>query len=158
MARRHQLDGLIRWSQRDDWVADFEAVVEAHIAPACEAAGVDAENLPDLIGDHAFMTLWGCAFEDFIAREFDDGSNIIDEYLKRRGWKETAPNRAYMAALRTSAVGLYVTAFYVGGSMGAFLPGLAWEQAGWPGAIAMVLAVLAAMAVVAALAYRSAAA
>jgi predicted MFS family arabinose efflux permease len=59
---------------------------------------------------------------------------------------------------RSSAVGLYVTAFYVGGSMGAFLPGLAWEQAGWPGAIAMVLAVLAAMAVVAALAYRGAAA
>ncbi|MGA7488354.1 MAG: MFS transporter [Xanthobacteraceae bacterium] len=59
---------------------------------------------------------------------------------------------------RSSAVGLYVTAFYVGGSMGAFLPGLAWEQAGWSGAIAMVLAVLAAMAVVAALAYRGAAA
>jgi MFS transporter, YNFM family, putative membrane transport protein len=59
---------------------------------------------------------------------------------------------------RSSAVGLYVTAFYIGGSMGAFLPGLAWEQAGWPGAIAMVLAVLAAMAVVAALAYRGAAA
>ena len=59
---------------------------------------------------------------------------------------------------RSSAVGLYVTAFYVGGSMGAFLPGLAWEQAGWAGAIAMVLVVLAAMAVVAALAYRGTAA
>jgi MFS transporter, YNFM family, putative membrane transport protein len=28
---------------------------------------------------------------------------------------------------RSSAVGLYVISFYVGGSMGAFLPGLAWE-------------------------------
>jgi predicted MFS family arabinose efflux permease len=59
---------------------------------------------------------------------------------------------------RSSAVGLYVTAFYVGGSMGAFLPGLAWEQAGWAGAVAMVLMMLAVMAVVAALAYRGAAA
>ena len=59
---------------------------------------------------------------------------------------------------RSSAVGLYVTAFYVGGSMGAFLPGLAWEEAGWVGAVAMVLVMLAVMAVVAALAYRSAAA
>jgi predicted MFS family arabinose efflux permease len=59
---------------------------------------------------------------------------------------------------RSSAVGLYVTAFYIGGSMGAFLPGLAWERAGWAGAVAMVLALLAAMAVVAALAYRGAAA
>jgi predicted MFS family arabinose efflux permease len=57
---------------------------------------------------------------------------------------------------RSSAVGLYVTAFYIGGSMGAFLPGLAWERGGWPAAIAMVLAMLAAMAVIATLAYRDA--
>jgi YNFM family putative membrane transporter len=57
---------------------------------------------------------------------------------------------------RSSAVGLYVTAFYVGGSMGAFLPGLAWEAGGWPACIAMVVAMLAAMAVIAALAYRGA--
>ena len=57
---------------------------------------------------------------------------------------------------RSSAVGLYVTAFYVGGSMGALLPGLAWEAGGWPACIAMVLAMLAAMAVIAALAYRGA--
>jgi predicted MFS family arabinose efflux permease len=57
---------------------------------------------------------------------------------------------------RSSAVGLYVTSFYFGGSMGAFLPGLAWERAGWGGCIALVLAMLAGMAVIAALAYRSA--
>src|SRR5215471_11425659 len=57
---------------------------------------------------------------------------------------------------RSSAVGLYVTSFYVGGSMGAFLPGLAWERGGWPAAIAMVVAMLAAMALIAALAYRDA--
>jgi YNFM family putative membrane transporter len=57
---------------------------------------------------------------------------------------------------RSSAVGLYVTAFYVGGSMGAFLPGLAWDAGGWPAAVAMVAAMLAAMALIAALAYRGA--
>jgi YNFM family putative membrane transporter len=56
----------------------------------------------------------------------------------------------------SSAVGLYVTAFYVGGSMGAFLPGLAWEWGGWPASIAMVVAMLAVMAAIAALAYRGA--
>ena len=39
-----------------------------------------------------------------------------------------------------------------------FLPGLAWEEAGWTGAVAMVLVMLAVMAAVAALAYRGAAA
>jgi len=57
---------------------------------------------------------------------------------------------------RSSAVGLYVTSFYVGGSMGAFLPGLAWNSGGWPACVAMVVAMLAAMALIAALAYRNA--
>jgi MFS transporter, YNFM family, putative membrane transport protein len=64
----------------------------------------------------------------------------------------------YVAAIakegRSSAVGLYVTAFYIGGSMGAFLPGLAWERGGYPACVAMVIAVQAAMALIAALAYR----
>jgi len=64
----------------------------------------------------------------------------------------------YVAAIakegRSSAVGLYVTAFYVGGSMGAFLPGLAWERGGYPACVTMVIAVQAAMALIAALAYR----
>jgi predicted MFS family arabinose efflux permease len=59
---------------------------------------------------------------------------------------------------RSSAVGLYVTAFYVGGSMGALLPGLAWSSAGWPACVAMALAMLAIMAAIAALAYRHVAA
>jgi predicted MFS family arabinose efflux permease len=67
---------------------------------------------------------------------------------------------AYVAAIaregRSSAIGLYVTAFYVGGSMGAFLGGFAWQGGGWPACLAMVIAMLAIMALIAALAYRSA--
>jgi MFS transporter, YNFM family, putative membrane transport protein len=57
---------------------------------------------------------------------------------------------------RSSAVGLYVTAFYAGGSMGAFLPGLAWNSGGWAACVAMVIAVLATMALIASLAYARA--
>ncbi|ANV99256.1 hypothetical protein [Bradyrhizobium icense] len=52
-------------------------------------------------------TVWACAFEDMLTREFDDGSNIVEDYLKRRGWKETASVRAYITALRGSAMSLY---------------------------------------------------
>ncbi len=55
---------------------------------------------------------------------------------------------------RSSAVGLYVTCFYIGGSVGAFLPGLAWDAVGWPGCVALVMGMLALMGLVAALAYR----
>src|SRR5262249_33734832 len=57
---------------------------------------------------------------------------------------------------RSSAGGLYVPSFYVDGREGAFLPGLGWERGGWPAAIAMVVAMLAAMALIATLAYRDA--
>jgi predicted MFS family arabinose efflux permease len=55
---------------------------------------------------------------------------------------------------RSSAVGLYVTSFYVGGSVGAFLPGLTWNAYGWPAAVAMVLAMLALMAATVTLGWR----
>jgi hypothetical protein len=52
-------------------------------------------------------TVWGCAFEDFLTQETDDGDNIVDDYLRRRGWKESVANRAYMQALRYSVISLY---------------------------------------------------
>jgi MFS transporter, YNFM family, putative membrane transport protein len=47
---------------------------------------------------------------------------------------------------RSSAVGLYVTCYYIGGSVGGVLPGFAWERWGWPGVVALVLAMLALIA------------
>ena len=52
---------------------------------------------------------------------------------------------------RSSAVGLYVLSFYVGGSLGAYLPGLAYEAAGWGACVALVAAMLVLMALVVAL-------
>jgi predicted MFS family arabinose efflux permease len=55
---------------------------------------------------------------------------------------------------RSSAVGLYVTAFYVGGAFGAFLPGLTWNSGGWPATVLMVVAMLAVMALIVAVAWQ----
>ena len=49
---------------------------------------------------------------------------------------------------RSSAVGLYVTSFYVGGSFGAAIGGLAWNIGGWPACVALVAAMLAIMALI----------
>jgi predicted MFS family arabinose efflux permease len=51
----------------------------------------------------------------------------------------------------SSAVGLYVTTYYIGGSLGPVLGGVAWHLAKWPGVVALTLAVLAAMAAIVAL-------
>ena len=47
---------------------------------------------------------------------------------------------------RSSAVGLYVTSFYIGGSFGAAVGGLAWTLARWPACVALVVAMLLVMA------------
>jgi len=38
---------------------------------------------------------------------------------------------------RVSAAGLYICSYYIGGTVGGLLPGLAWRYAGWPGCAAL---------------------
>jgi predicted MFS family arabinose efflux permease len=49
---------------------------------------------------------------------------------------------------RSSAVGLYVTSFYVGGSFGAALGGVAWSYGAWPACVALVAAMLVILAAI----------
>ncbi|HET7190323.1 MAG TPA: MFS transporter [Pseudolabrys sp.] len=49
---------------------------------------------------------------------------------------------------RSSAVGLYVTSFYTGGSFGAAAGGIAWTIGGWPACVAIVAAMLTVMAMI----------
>src|SRR3954453_1627551 len=66
------------------------------------------------------MTLRGWPFEDFLTRTCEpDERNIVDDYLKRRGWKESASNKRYMEALRGSVMSLYEVSGIVPGE--AFL-------------------------------------
>jgi len=46
---------------------------------------------------------------------------------------------------RSSAVGLYVTSFYLGGSAGSALGGLAWTYGDWPACVALVALMLVIM-------------
>jgi MFS transporter, YNFM family, putative membrane transport protein len=39
---------------------------------------------------------------------------------------------------RSTATGLYVACFYLGGSLGAILPGMAWSLGGWPACVGMI--------------------
>ena len=108
MPTSHDLKGLMKFLNRDEWRACFEEVVETHFGTILDAGDMEFEDLAEILGDTWAMTLWGCAFEDFLTQEFEvEGSNIVDEYLKRRGWKEGAQSKAYMTALRSSVMSLY---------------------------------------------------
>ncbi len=53
---------------------------------------------------------------------------------------------------RSSAAGLYVGMYYLGGCLGAILPGCVWKETGWAGCVAIIIAV---QAITATIAYRA---
>ncbi|MBI2717197.1 MAG: hypothetical protein HYX36_00310 [Rhizobiales bacterium] len=114
MAAGHSIEGLIKWVRRDDWRDRFEDAFDRHVGAACRGAGVGLGELAEIIGDHGVSNLWGCAFEDFVSSGPDD-ANIAVDYLKRRGWKESAGTRAYIDALRRSKMSLYEVSNIVAG-------------------------------------------
>lgn len=108
MPTSQDLKGLMKFLTRDEWRDCFEEVFEDHFGAVLDAGDMEFEDIAEILGGDWAMTLWGCAFEDFLTQDFEiDGGNIVDEYLKRRGWKERAQSKAYMKALRTSILSLY---------------------------------------------------
>ena len=55
---------------------------------------------------------------------------------------------------RSSAVGLYATSYYVGGSAGAFLGGLAWTCSGWGACVAVIVVMQVVIAAIVAIMWR----
>lgn len=108
MKSDHDLSGLFQYAAKHEWSDGLEDALSDHFGVAMLELDLEHEEIVDLLGEHWAIALWGCAFEDFLTREFEpDGANIADDYLKRRGWKETPGSRAYIRALRTAVMSLY---------------------------------------------------
>lgn len=107
MTSASSLRGLMKWLSRDEWRAPFDELVDRYLRAACKAAGISRGELSGALDSEHETALLGCIFEDFLAIDLGDGSNIVDDYLKRRGWKESVPNKRYMTALRSSVMSLY---------------------------------------------------
>ncbi|SDL97420.1 hypothetical protein [Aliiruegeria lutimaris] len=109
MARANGVDGLIGFIGKDNtWRERLLQVIDEHIGPALEEFDLEFGDLDELLGDPWPMTLWGCAFEDLLGRTYGAGeTNVVDVYLGRRGWNESAEDRAYLASLRATAPSLY---------------------------------------------------
>ena len=116
MRSQGDLTGLIKFLARDDWKSSFEEVLGEHFGPAMRAFDLEYEEIGTALGGGWDMTLWGVAFEDFLGRQFEpDSRNLVDEYLRRRGWNEPAPTKSYMRGLQTSIMSLYEASAIVPG-------------------------------------------
>ena len=104
MRSHGDLTGLIKFLARDDWKSSFEEVLGEHFGPAMQEFDLEYEAIGAALGGGWDMTLWGVAFEDFLGRQFEpDGRNFVDEYLRRRGWNESARN-SIMSLYEASAI------------------------------------------------------
>jgi hypothetical protein len=107
MARAGSLSGLIKYIHRTDWDEALDDVLAQHLGPACRNFDIEPDEIAQILDAGHSMTLWGCALEDFMASEYDGGRNVVDEYLKRRGYAESGGAKHYMQALRGAVMSLY---------------------------------------------------
>ena len=77
MVSANSLQGVMKWLHRDEWREAFTDVLKKHLEPACSKWDLAIEELPSVIGEDWYMNLWGCAFEDFLTREYDGNRNIV---------------------------------------------------------------------------------
>lgn len=100
---------LMEWVRREDqWAALFDATLHAHTAATLDAGRLSQGELTGILGDAGSGLLFGCVFEDLTAQRVETvPHNIVDDYLKRRGWRDSVPCRRYMAALRDAIMSVY---------------------------------------------------
>jgi hypothetical protein len=99
---------IMMWSTREEWLEQRQAVAEEHLGPICEGLELSPLEISDLLGGEGFGQLMGCAFEDFLTCRFEpDQRNVVDDYLRRRGWKESVPGKRYLRALQESIMSIY---------------------------------------------------
>jgi len=100
-------EGLVRWMARDAWPQRFQEVLHEHFHAYCDLHDLDSfDELADMIGGHWVTTLNDSALNDFLSRDMEEG-NVVDLYLKRRGWNEKKIAKGYMEGIRASVMSLY---------------------------------------------------
>jgi hypothetical protein len=103
----HDMSGIIKWTSGESWQSHLDAVRAEHFEPAAQSLGLTVTAMVHALGPDA-STLQYCAFEDFLTRRFGpDAVNPIEDYLRRRGWKERIATRAYLTQLQNSIMSLH---------------------------------------------------
>jgi hypothetical protein len=108
MTMPKHLESLAKWATRAEWGDDLDEMLNLHVGQVCESMDMELDDITDLIGVSDAAKVYQCVLEDFYTRSFGaDGRNVVDDYLKRRGWKESPSNRRHIEALRTTVMSLY---------------------------------------------------
>lgn len=99
---------VMKWKERPEWSGRFVQVFDDHIGPVCDDFDISVDDLIEEIGGNLVAAAFACAMDDFVTCEFEpDDSNVIVDYLARRGWKESVPTKRCLEAMCSSVTSLY---------------------------------------------------
>ncbi len=102
------MKAVLKWAEREAWRDVCDEIFQAHIEDVCETLDIDPDRLIGQVGPDTYTTLIMSAIEDFLTRRFEpDGISVVDDYLRRRGWKEGGAVKGYLRGLGDSVVSLY---------------------------------------------------
>ena len=99
----------MKWAEKPKWTAVQAEVFNSHLKPVSTAMGISQDELGLSIDDAGYgAPVYGVLFELFLSHRTEpDGANVVDDYLKRRGWRESPVGRRYLQQLRDSVLSLY---------------------------------------------------
>jgi hypothetical protein len=93
--------------RRAQWSGRFREVLDEHVLPVADKAGLDREEVFQELGDFA-GEVYGAALEDLCTRRYaDPPENFVDDVLKRRGYRLPPLAKTYLEVMRDSAPGIY---------------------------------------------------
>lgn len=113
MPRRPDIDAAVehlgRYAARDEWATHRHEQLATMLGKIPEQFGLDLEGVfEEVHGLGHLSSMLGFIDESFLAAEHGpDRANVIDEYLRRRGWQETPRAREYLQGIRTTTPTLY---------------------------------------------------
>ncbi len=95
--------------QQAKWQLRLEDAFEQMLLPATQELGIDESMLVEESQEYGYWDIiFGYIFEDFACAIWNDEEHsFIDEYLKRRGWREAPIGRRYLKAINDSEVELW---------------------------------------------------
>ena len=99
---------IAAWALRDEWTPLLWEVHLEHLNSVAETVEGDIHEIMLSLGEYA-DPLNAFVTEDFFGARFGERAelNVVDDYLKQRGRRESEEGRRYLEALRDSTPSLY---------------------------------------------------
>ena len=103
------LNRLLKWSDKPQWKEYLRHTYSNHLDFAFDELNLTEDELIDCLDPEAGGLMHHVIFEDFLTSFFgvDGESNVINDYLKRRGSREPLVVRQYLQALLDSTVSIF---------------------------------------------------